>query len=108
VTPPPPAASPRAYAPPKAEVGEEPTCLAETIASAPNAGILLRNTCPLRVNFALCVRRSDEDKAQVTKGSLSPAAVYAQDVPYTPKTQHFTHRANFCPGLMCEVAVPDC
>ena len=108
VTPPPQSVAPRPYEPPKADTGEEPSCLAETIESGPKAGILLRNTCALRVNFMLCVRRSDETKGVVTQGSLAPAAVYAQDVPFTAKTRHFTHRANFCPGLTCEVTVPDC
>ena len=100
---------PRTYEPPKVQVEGDPTCLAETIDSArPNASILLRNTCAIRVNFALCIRRSDEPKGQVSHGSLAPAAVYGQDVAFTPKTQHFTHRANFCSGLTCEVADPEC
>jgi hypothetical protein len=109
VTPAPPPPAPRPFLPPKAELGEEPSCLAETIDSAPNAGILLRNTCAIRVNFLLCVRRSDEAKGTVTRGSLAPEAVYSQDVPFTAKTRHFTHRAHFCPGITCEViTVPDC
>jgi len=100
---------PRTYEPPKAQIDSDPTCLAETVESTrPNAGILLRNTCAIRVNFALCVRRSDEAKGQVTHGSLAPAAVYGQGVTFTPKTQHFTHRANFCSGLICEVTDPEC
>jgi len=105
----PPATAPRPYEPPKAQIESDPTCLAETVDSArPNASILLRNTCAIRVNFALCVRRSDEAKGQVSHGSLAPAAVYGQDVAFTSKTQHFTHRANFCSGLTCEVADPEC
>jgi len=100
---------PRTYEPPKVQVDGDPTCLAETVESTrPNASILLRNTCAVRVNFALCIRRSDEAKGQVTRGSLSPAAVYGQDVPFNAKTQHFTHKANFCSGLVCEVTEPDC
>jgi hypothetical protein len=105
---PPPTAT-RPYEPPKVQVESDPTCLAETIESArPTASILLRNTCAIRVNFALCVRRSDDAKGQVSHGSLAPAAVFGQDVAFTPKTQHFTHRANFCSGLTCQVADPDC
>jgi hypothetical protein len=105
----PPPTAPRPYEPPKAQVESDPTCLAETVESSrPNASILLRNTCAIRVNFALCIRRSDEAKGQISHGSLAPAAVYGQDVAFTPKTQHFTHRATFCSGLICEVADPDC
>ena len=108
VTPPAQNPTPRPYQPAQAELGDEATCLAETIDSGPKAGILLRNTCALRVNFKLCVRRSDETKGVVTQGSLAPAAVYAQDIPFTAKTRHFTHRTHFCPGLTCEVEAPDC
>lgn len=99
----------RPYEPPKAQIEDDAACLVEEVAAkAPDPGLLLRNTCAVRVNFALCVRRSDDAKPEVTKGSLSPAAVYARDVAFTAKTKHFTHRANFCPGLTCEVAEPDC
>jgi hypothetical protein len=109
VSPAPQTPAPRPYQPPKAELGDEPTCLAETVDSAPNAGILLRNTCAIRVNFILCVRRSDETTSTVTRGSLAPEAVYSQDVPFSAKTRHFTHRAHFCPGITCEVTtVPEC
>jgi hypothetical protein len=100
---------PRTFEPPKAQIESDPTCLAETVESGkPNASILLRNTCAIRVNFSLCVRRSDEAKGQITHGSLSPAAVYGQDIVMGGKAQHFTHRANFCSGLVCEVVDPDC
>jgi hypothetical protein len=105
----PPQTQTRNYEPPKAQVDEEPNCLATTVEpKEPHAGILLRNACAVRVNFALCVRRSDDAKPLITHGSLSPAAVYGQDVAFTPKTRNFTHRSNFCSGLTCEVAEPDC
>ena len=100
---------PRQYEPPKTQVDEDPACVVSVVQpKAPTANILLRNVCAVRVNFALCVHRSDDQQPTVTRGSLSPAAVYDQDVPFTSKTKTFTHRSNFCAGLTCEVAAPDC
>jgi hypothetical protein len=106
---PPPPPQPRQYEPPKAQVEEDPACVAVVVQpKEPNANILLRNVCEIRVNFALCVRRSDDERPTLTRGSLSPAAVYDQDVPFTPKTRNFTHRSSFCAGVTCEVEEPDC
>lgn len=105
----PPPAAPRPYEPPKAQLAEEPSCLAETVQSdRADAGILIRNTCALRVNFALCVRRSDDTASTITRGSLSPADVYQQAVKFGSKTQTFHHASTFCPGLTCQVADPTC
>jgi hypothetical protein len=108
-TPPKPLGQPRPYEPPRVQVGEDPSCLAVTVErTGRGATILLRNVCALRVNWALCVRRSDDAKPMLAKGSLSPAAVGEQVIPFTSKTKTFAHAETFCTGIICEVATPEC
>ena len=108
-TPPKPLGEPKPYAPPKVQLDEDPSCLAVTIErKAKGATILLRNTCALRVNYALCIHRSDDAKPMFAKGSLSPAAVDEQPISFTSKTKTFAHAETFCSGIVCEVATPEC
>ena len=108
-TKPTPLGEPKPYAPPKVQIDEEPSCLTLTIQrGGQGASVLLRNTCALRVNYALCVRRSDDAQPSISKGSLSPAAVDEQPVPFTSKTKTFAHAETFCSGIVCEVATPEC
>ena len=108
IAPPPRPAQPQPYVPPQA-IEEDRSCLDIVVEhSRPDAEILLRNTCALRVNFALCVRRSDDAQGAISRGSLSPSAVYGEPVRFTPQTKTFTHQATFCSGVTCKVAAPDC
>ena len=108
-TPPKPIGEQKPYAPPVVQLDEDPSCLALTIQrGGQGASVLLRNTCALRVNYALCVRRSDDAQPMIAKGSLSPAAVDEQPIPFTSKTKTFAHAEAFCSGIVCEVATPEC
>ena len=90
-------------------VEDDASCVATTTQAAKDqTTIWVRNTCPLRINFALCIRRPEDREALVTKGSLSPAAVYDQVVTFKGKGREFKQVTNFCPGLTCEVAEPTC
>jgi hypothetical protein len=108
-TPAKPIGTPRPYAPPKVQVEDTASCLAVTIErGGRGATIMLRNVCALRVNWAMCVRRSDDRKPMIAKGSLSPAAVAEEIVLFTAKTRTFAHSQTFCSGIVCEVATPEC
>lgn len=108
VKPAPTRAAPQPYAPPQAVGEEESSCLDVAVESGPPGQIHLRNTCAVRINFALCLRRSDQSKGALSKGSLSPADVYSTLTPPSAPGRTFTHRANFCSGLLCQVVEPDC
>lgn len=109
VTPAPRPPAPQLYAPPQLAPEEDRTCLGVRVETDQvDAEILLRNNCALRINFALCVRRADEAGVQIATGSLSPAAVHGEIVRLGARSQAFTHRANFCSGVMCKVAPPEC
>jgi hypothetical protein len=100
---------PKPYEPPKVLVEDTASCLAVTVErSRQGATIFLRNTCAIRVNWSQCIRRSDDARPLISKGSLSPAAVDEQLIPFTSKTKTFAHSETFCSGLMCEVATPEC
>ena len=108
ITPPPKSPPPQPYVPPQT-VEEDRSCLDVMVERIdPDAEIMLRNTCALRVNFALCVRRSDDAQGAVSRGSLSPTAVHGELVRFTPQTKTFTHKAAFCSGITCKVAAPEC
>jgi hypothetical protein len=102
-------AQPKPYEPPTMRLDEDPSCLALTIdRGAKAATVLVRNTCALRVNWSMCVKRSDDAAPTFAKGSLSPAAVDEHLIPFTSKTTTFAHAETFCSGLTCEVATPQC
>src|SRR4051812_17132423 len=64
-------------------VEDEATCVATTTqADKDQTTVWVRNTCPLRINFALCIHRPEDREPLVTKGSLSPSAVYDQVVTF--------------------------
>jgi hypothetical protein len=108
-TPPKPIGQPQPYEPPKVQVEDTASCLEVSIERGGHGALIyLRNTCALRVNWSMCVRRSDDKKPMIAKGSLSPAAVDEQAVVFTSKTKTFAHAETFCSGVMCEVATPEC
>jgi hypothetical protein len=108
---PPAAVAPKAKDPsaPLQMFEDEASCATTTTQAAKDqTTVLVRNTCPLRINFALCIHRPEDREALVTKGSLSPAAVYDQVVTFKGKGREFKQATNFCPGVTCEVAEPTC
>lgn len=110
VDPTPKTATPRAYESTNTTIDEgEASCLSTTVdRKGTQAVIWLRNTCEIRVNYALCVHRSDDAKYTLAKGSLSPGAADDQRVVLSSAAKTFVHKANFCSGIMCVVTEPNC
>lgn len=109
---PPPNAKPASAGDPvqKLEMFEEAASCVETRVETNDSGatIFVRNTCPIRVNVAVCVRRPEDKAASVTHGSLSESAVYDVDVAMKGKAREFKKGVTFCPGITCQVTEPEC